>query len=145
MEPETLRSSYLGRLSRKTTQTPHAKTTTGSDIPATPRVGEVALGIRESKSSSAPLPQSLPYARILHSNGQRTILRVRHSIPQSPASVRSATPKQTLLSMEPPATGPGSVLLEGDLPSCQGCRRRKLRCSRDRPTCTHCQRLGGFL
>ncbi|KAH7115110.1 fungal-specific transcription factor domain-containing protein [Dendryphion nanum] len=28
-----------------------------------------------------------------------------------------------------------------DLPSCDGCRRRKLRCSRAWPTCTHCRRL----
>ncbi|KAJ2904061.1 Quinic acid utilization activator [Zalerion maritima] len=31
---------------------------------------------------------------------------------------------------------------ENDIPSCQGCRRRKLRCSRDQPTCVHCSRLG---
>ncbi|RSM14887.1 hypothetical protein CEP52_001101 [Fusarium oligoseptatum] len=30
---------------------------------------------------------------------------------------------------------------ESEIPSCQGCRRRKLRCSRDKPTCNHCQRL----
>ncbi|KAF4941379.1 putative transcriptional regulatory protein [Colletotrichum fructicola] len=30
---------------------------------------------------------------------------------------------------------------ENDIPSCQGCRRRKLRCSRDQPTCSHCKRL----
>ncbi|KAI8652544.1 Zn(2)-C6 fungal-type domain-containing protein [Fusarium keratoplasticum] len=34
--------------------------------------------------------------------------------------------------------GPGG---ESEIPSCQGCRRRKLRCSRDKPTCNHCQRL----
>ncbi|KAH8884158.1 hypothetical protein GQ53DRAFT_731327 [Thozetella sp. PMI_491] len=27
-------------------------------------------------------------------------------------------------------------------PSCQGCRKRKLKCSRDRPACLHCNRLG---
>lgn len=32
--------------------------------------------------------------------------------------------------------------LEGDIPSCQGCRRRKLRCSREQPICSHCKRLG---
>lgn len=31
---------------------------------------------------------------------------------------------------------------ENDIPSCQGCRRRKLRCSRDQPVCSHCKRLG---
>ncbi|KAK2060415.1 hypothetical protein LY76DRAFT_682747 [Colletotrichum caudatum] len=30
---------------------------------------------------------------------------------------------------------------ENDIPSCQGCRRRKLRCSRDQPACSHCKRL----
>ncbi|KAK1624043.1 hypothetical protein BDP81DRAFT_398997 [Colletotrichum phormii] len=30
---------------------------------------------------------------------------------------------------------------DGDIPSCQGCRRRKLRCSRDQPICSHCKRL----
>ncbi|CCF41954.1 hypothetical protein CH063_12076, partial [Colletotrichum higginsianum] len=30
---------------------------------------------------------------------------------------------------------------ENDIPSCQGCRRRKLRCSRDQPVCSHCKRL----
>lgn len=28
-----------------------------------------------------------------------------------------------------------------DRPSCQGCRRRKLKCSRESPTCSQCQRL----
>lgn len=32
--------------------------------------------------------------------------------------------------------------LEGDVPSCLGCRRRKLRCSREQPICLHCKRLG---
>lgn len=27
-------------------------------------------------------------------------------------------------------------------PSCQGCRRRKLKCSRELPTCSQCHRLG---
>ncbi|KAF4984321.1 hypothetical protein FZEAL_472 [Fusarium zealandicum] len=34
-----------------------------------------------------------------------------------------------------------SEAAEGEVPSCQGCRRRKLRCSRDKPICNHCQRL----
>lgn len=33
-------------------------------------------------------------------------------------------------------------VMDAEVPSCQGCRRRKLRCSRDQPTCAHCQRLG---
>ncbi|SPN99267.1 related to C6 transcription factor [Cephalotrichum gorgonifer] len=41
----------------------------------------------------------------------------------------------------PPATGAESAHSEGDIPSCQGCRRRKLRCSREKPTCAHCLRL----
>ncbi|KAI9150592.1 fungal specific transcription factor [Paramyrothecium foliicola] len=28
-----------------------------------------------------------------------------------------------------------------DIPSCQGCRRRKLKCSREQPNCSHCRRL----
>lgn len=31
----------------------------------------------------------------------------------------------------------------GDIPSCLGCRKRKLKCSRDQPVCSHCRRLGG--
>lgn len=31
---------------------------------------------------------------------------------------------------------------ENEVPSCQGCRRRKLRCSREQPICLHCKRLG---
>ncbi|KAM5366062.1 hypothetical protein ACJZ2D_010667 [Fusarium nematophilum] len=27
-----------------------------------------------------------------------------------------------------------------DIPSCHGCRRRKLKCSREQPSCAHCQR-----
>ncbi|KAH7031494.1 fungal-specific transcription factor domain-containing protein [Microdochium trichocladiopsis] len=36
---------------------------------------------------------------------------------------------------------PGTPPAATDLPSCQGCRRRKLRCSREQPVCTHCSRL----
>ncbi|KAH8660608.1 fungal-specific transcription factor domain-containing protein [Xylariales sp. PMI_506] len=36
---------------------------------------------------------------------------------------------------------PAVAASDPDKPSCQGCRRRKLRCSRDLPTCTHCLRL----
>lgn len=39
-------------------------------------------------------------------------------------------------------TAGAEVTLEGDIPSCQGCRRRKLRCSREQPVCSHCRRLG---
>ncbi|KAF5569435.1 fungal specific transcription factor factor, partial [Fusarium pseudoanthophilum] len=31
---------------------------------------------------------------------------------------------------------------EAELPSCSGCRKRKLRCSRQRPACSNCERLG---
>ncbi|KAM0236638.1 hypothetical protein ACHAP5_009274 [Fusarium lateritium] len=40
-----------------------------------------------------------------------------------------------------PAGGSEAVVADAETPSCQGCRRRKLRCSRDRPICNHCQRL----
>ena len=30
---------------------------------------------------------------------------------------------------------------DSDTPSCQGCRRRKLKCSREQPICSHCKRL----
>ncbi|KAK0385387.1 hypothetical protein NLU13_7863 [Sarocladium strictum] len=30
---------------------------------------------------------------------------------------------------------------EADMPSCQECRRRKLKCSREQPVCAHCARL----
>ncbi|KAH7093166.1 fungal-specific transcription factor domain-containing protein [Paraphoma chrysanthemicola] len=29
-----------------------------------------------------------------------------------------------------------------DVPACASCKKRKLRCSRETPTCSHCQRLG---
>lgn len=32
---------------------------------------------------------------------------------------------------------------QGGLPSCDGCRHRKLKCSRDTPSCSKCQSLGG--
>ncbi|KAF4342640.1 C6 transcription factor [Fusarium beomiforme] len=37
--------------------------------------------------------------------------------------------------------GNGPAAGDAEVPSCQGCRRRKLRCSRDKPMCNHCQRL----
>ncbi|KAJ4259718.1 hypothetical protein NW762_007649 [Fusarium torreyae] len=40
-----------------------------------------------------------------------------------------------------PKAGPSSAVVDAEVPSCQGCRRRKLRCSRDKPICNHCQRL----
>ncbi|KAM5377893.1 hypothetical protein ACJZ2D_004797 [Fusarium nematophilum] len=43
--------------------------------------------------------------------------------------------------MEPSASGIGPGTVDSEIPSCQGCRRRKLRCSRDKPTCNHCRRL----
>ncbi|KAJ5103523.1 fungal-specific transcription factor domain-containing protein [Penicillium argentinense] len=35
-----------------------------------------------------------------------------------------------------------STIFDPDRPSCQGCRRRKLKCSRETPTCSQCHRLG---
>ncbi|KAF3800042.1 hypothetical protein GCG54_00015420 [Colletotrichum gloeosporioides] len=42
--------------------------------------------------------------------------------------------------------GPNSADSDGaipavDLPSCEGCRRRKLKCTRQRPLCSNCERL----
>ncbi|CRK40971.1 hypothetical protein BN1723_015824 [Verticillium longisporum] len=37
-----------------------------------------------------------------------------------------------------PAEIAGIAGPEVDVPSCQGCRRRKLKCSREQPTCAHC-------
>ncbi|KAK1994620.1 hypothetical protein LX36DRAFT_641127 [Colletotrichum falcatum] len=47
------------------------------------------------------------------------------------------------LTTSAPDSGPQSHegTSENDIPSCQGCRRRKLRCSRDQPVCSHCKRL----
>jgi hypothetical protein len=40
----------------------------------------------------------------------------------------------------------GQSEVDTDKPSsCQGCRKRKLKCSRDVPACTHCQRLGKLI
>lgn len=36
--------------------------------------------------------------------------------------------------------GPQSISEE--LPACGSCRKRKLRCSREHPACSHCERLG---
>jgi len=42
--------------------------------------------------------------------------------------------------------GPSAVAApsapEIEKPSCHGCRKRKLKCSRELPTCAHCRRLG---
>ncbi|KAJ5949987.1 fungal-specific transcription factor domain-containing protein [Penicillium verhagenii] len=35
-----------------------------------------------------------------------------------------------------------SATADADRPSCQGCRRRKLKCSREFPTCSQCHRMG---
>ncbi|KAE8382655.1 fungal-specific transcription factor domain-containing protein [Aspergillus bertholletiae] len=46
--------------------------------------------------------------------------------------------------MESPDVRGSAVPLNSDTetPACQSCRSRKLRCSRDLPSCTRCQRLG---
>jgi hypothetical protein len=36
----------------------------------------------------------------------------------------------------------GSQAGDDDTPACASCKKRKLRCSRESPTCSHCQRLG---
>ncbi|KAH5332185.1 hypothetical protein HBI23_071760 [Parastagonospora nodorum] len=36
----------------------------------------------------------------------------------------------------------GSQAGDDDIPACSSCKKRKLRCSRETPTCSHCQRLG---
>lgn len=47
---------------------------------------------------------------------------------------------------EPPddviTIAPDTETNESDLPSCNQCRRRKLKCSRQRPICSTCERLG---
>ncbi|KAG7141729.1 hypothetical protein HYQ45_018803 [Verticillium longisporum] len=40
-----------------------------------------------------------------------------------------------------PAEIAGIAGPEVDVPSCQGCRRRKLKCSREQPTCAHCSQV----
>lgn len=35
----------------------------------------------------------------------------------------------------------GPVSVGGDIPACVSCKQRKLRCSRELPSCTHCLRL----
>ncbi|KAH7396780.1 fungal-specific transcription factor domain-containing protein [Phaeosphaeria sp. MPI-PUGE-AT-0046c] len=35
----------------------------------------------------------------------------------------------------------GSQVGDDDVPACASCKKRKLRCSRETPTCSHCQRL----
>ncbi|KAK2775878.1 fungal specific transcription factor [Colletotrichum kahawae] len=44
------------------------------------------------------------------------------------------------------AIGPNAAVSDAaipavDLPSCEGCRRRKLKCTRQRPLCSNCERL----
>jgi len=36
----------------------------------------------------------------------------------------------------------GPVSVGGDNPACVSCKQRKLRCSRETPSCSHCLRLG---
>ncbi|KAJ3549969.1 hypothetical protein NM208_g218 [Fusarium decemcellulare] len=43
--------------------------------------------------------------------------------------------------MTPPAAIPENVA-ESEVPSCHGCRRRKLKCSREQPSCATCLRTG---
>jgi len=38
--------------------------------------------------------------------------------------------------------GSASVDGEDEIPACQSCRKRKLKCSREMPSCTQCSRLG---
>ncbi|KAH7114268.1 hypothetical protein B0J11DRAFT_511008 [Dendryphion nanum] len=35
----------------------------------------------------------------------------------------------------------GPHIISEDVPACASCRKRKLRCSREQPTCSHCERL----
>ncbi|KAE8136436.1 fungal-specific transcription factor domain-containing protein [Aspergillus pseudotamarii] len=44
--------------------------------------------------------------------------------------------------MESPDARAAPVNGDTETPACQSCRSRKLRCSRDLPSCTRCQRLG---
>jgi hypothetical protein len=38
----------------------------------------------------------------------------------------------------------GPVSVNDDTPACASCKRRKLRCSRETPVCSHCLRLGEY-
>ncbi|KZL63105.1 fungal specific transcription factor [Colletotrichum incanum] len=68
-----------------------------------------------------------------------------------PAAAAAANPLRALIpqgghmdlttSASVPAPQSHDGTSENDIPSCQGCRRRKLRCSRDQPICSHCKRL----
>ncbi|KAF5521193.1 Sorbicillinoid biosynthetic cluster transcription factor sor4 [Colletotrichum aenigma] len=43
--------------------------------------------------------------------------------------------------MGPNAADSDGAIPAVDLPSCEGCRRRKLKCTRQRPLCSNCERL----
>lgn len=38
----------------------------------------------------------------------------------------------------------GPQAITEETPACSSCRKRKLRCSREHPSCSHCERLGEF-
>ncbi|KAG9258468.1 fungal-specific transcription factor domain-containing protein [Emericellopsis atlantica] len=66
---------------------------------------------------------------------------------QSAAGTWNAARSRTLQSTScnlvpmPETVSMTEAAAENEIPSCQGCRRRKLKCSREQPTCSHCVRL----
>ncbi|KAI1067849.1 hypothetical protein LB507_010537 [Fusarium sp. FIESC RH6] len=58
-----------------------------------------------------------------------------------PSGIGSTVSQMNHQNIQSPSAGNGSTVADTEVPSCQGCRRRKLKCSRDQPTCNHCQRL----
>ncbi|CAG7554975.1 unnamed protein product [Fusarium equiseti] len=58
-----------------------------------------------------------------------------------PSGIGPTVSQMNHQNIQSPSAGNGSTAADTEVPSCQGCRRRKLKCSRDQPTCNHCQRL----
>ena len=42
----------------------------------------------------------------------------------------------------PEKNGSNHSVREDEIPACQSCRKRKLKCSRESPSCSQCTRLG---
>jgi hypothetical protein len=67
------------------------------------------------------------------------------TVPKSPNHLRRGLlPGHIVMDSANDSDGPSAAadVAENDKPSCQGCRKRKLKCSRELPTCAHCRRLG---
>jgi hypothetical protein len=73
-------------------------------------------------------------------NSRESPQNMHHNMSNSSQDTHNRAPDPILqdVSNQFTATGPDSL-------ACNGCRRAKLRCSRDRPSCIHCRKTGTLL